>query len=113
MALVRHVSLRLGSCAMRSGRPALVLTSTYDLWVGNTSDNVVNLDAGELFGFSTGNYEEVTFPSSLETFASIWGDGQMKFSFLGRRLCFELFFQSEWVTSDQKPSFFGADFMSI
>lgn len=73
---------------MRSGRPALVLTSSYDLWIGNSSDNVVNLDAGELFGFSTGNYEEVTFPSFLETcvwlqrFAWIWGAGRLADFFL-------------------------------
>ena len=50
---------RLGSCAMRSGKPALVLTSAFDLWIGNQTDAQVNVAPGELFGFSTGSYEEV------------------------------------------------------
>ena len=44
---------------MRSGKPALVLTSTFDLWIGNQTDAQVNLTPGELFGFSTGSYEKV------------------------------------------------------
>lgn len=50
---------------MRSGKPALVLTTGFDLWIGNTSDSQLAVEPGELFGFSTGAYEEVTVHSSL------------------------------------------------
>lgn len=66
---------RIGSCGMRNGRPALALSSNFDLWIGNTSDMQLPLEAGELFGFSTGNYEEVTVPSVLDLvpcFFCIW-----------------------------------------
>eukprot|EP00438_Fugacium_kawagutii_P007288 Skav235682 [mRNA] locus=scaffold280:19379:22054:+ [translate_table: standard] len=51
---------RLGSVAMRANKPALVLTSDFDLWAGNSGDTQLNLEPGELFGFSTGQYEDAT-----------------------------------------------------
>ena len=45
---------------MRANRPAIVLTSDYELWIGNPGDAPLALEPSELFGFSTGAYEEVT-----------------------------------------------------
>lgn len=53
---------------MRSNKPALVLSNTFELWLGNTSDTQLQVDPGELFGFSTGSYEEVTVASHLAFF---------------------------------------------
>eukprot|EP00438_Fugacium_kawagutii_P023793 Skav228140 [mRNA] locus=scaffold2683:22736:26272:- [translate_table: standard] len=52
-------------------KPALVLTSSYDLWVGNTSDSQLPLEPGELFGFSTGAYEDVVLRCSSHSNSNI------------------------------------------
>ena len=49
---------RLGSINMTAKRPAVVITNDLDIWIGNTSDAAITLGPIELFGFSTGTFEE-------------------------------------------------------
>lgn len=45
---------------MKNGKPAVVITDGLEIWLGNTSDQNLRVAAGELFGFGTGQFEEVT-----------------------------------------------------
>ena len=51
---------------MTAKRPAVVMTSELDIWVGNTTDVACTLGPVELFGFSTGSFEEVVSRGSLD-----------------------------------------------
>ena len=47
---------------MKAGRPGLALTSSLGLYIGNTSDEALVVGPMELFGFSTGGFEECYCP---------------------------------------------------
>ena len=49
---------RLGSTAPRPGKPTVVLTKSFHLWLCDASADDLQLEAGELFGFGTGAYSE-------------------------------------------------------
>ena len=51
---------------MTGKRPAVVMTNELDIWVGNTSDVACTLGPVELFGFSTGSFEEVVSRGNLD-----------------------------------------------
>ena len=48
----------LARCAGRQNKPSLCITKKLDVWLGNETTEVLQLSAGELFGFNTGNFEE-------------------------------------------------------
>lgn len=56
---------RLGAIGMTAKRPAVVVTRDGDIWIGNTTDSACTMGPVELFGFSTGTFEEVTLRGSL------------------------------------------------
>lgn len=62
---------------MKNGKPAVVITDGLEIWLGNTSDQNLRVAAGELFGFGTGQFEEVTKSGCL-----IDGSFQILFWFL-------------------------------
>jgi len=45
---------------VKNGKPAIVITDGFDIWLGNTSDQNMRVAAGEFFGFGTGQFEEIT-----------------------------------------------------
>lgn len=42
----------------KSGRPAIVVTTKFALWVGNETDAEMTVGPCSLFGFNTGDFEE-------------------------------------------------------
>lgn len=51
---------------MKGAKPALALTAT-GFWLGNLSDEAQNYGPCELYGFSTGSFEEVYVPRPLSS----------------------------------------------
>ena len=54
--------------AMKAPKPALALTASMAIWIGNTSQEVQTFGPMELYGFSTGSFEECYLPRSLARF---------------------------------------------
>ena len=53
------IAVRLGACDAKGRRPAIVITSSFEVWIGNPSGTEgMNVEAQELFGFGVGDYEE-------------------------------------------------------
>lgn len=48
---------RLVESAAVGKRPSIIISDTYEVWIGNTTDAALNLTCGELFGFGTGLFE--------------------------------------------------------
>ena len=51
--------------AAARGKPALVVDSSYQLWVGNESSEEVHLEPGEIAGFNLGTFEEKIVAGSV------------------------------------------------
>ncbi|CAK9066087.1 unnamed protein product [Durusdinium trenchii] len=51
-------SPRRAECAMVGKKPAIAITQDFSLFIGNTSDAELALDAGELFGFGRGTFDQ-------------------------------------------------------
>ena len=51
------IHLRLGLTAPRAGKPSIMVSDKYEVWLGNLGTAVLDLEPGELFGFGTGSYE--------------------------------------------------------
>ena len=52
-------SARLGFVEGKNGKPHIVVTSAFHVWIGNPHDNDgLNVQSQELFGFGLGEYEE-------------------------------------------------------
>ena len=49
---------RRAECAMVGKKPAIAITQDFSLFIGNTSDAELALDAGELFGFRRGTFDQ-------------------------------------------------------
>eukprot|EP00435_Cladocopium_sp_Y103_P049721 s1511_g15.t1 len=50
---------RLGACDAKGMRPSIVITSSFEVWIGNPSQTEgMNVEAQELFGFGIGDFEE-------------------------------------------------------
>ena len=57
-----HVGLscgnfRLGAVAGKGGKPTMVLTKDFHVWLLNSTSEAMEMDAEELFGFGTGQYQ--------------------------------------------------------
>lgn len=48
---------RLAEAVAVGKRPHVVISSSYEVWIGNLTDSALTLACGELFGFGTGSYE--------------------------------------------------------
>lgn len=48
---------RKSECALTGKKPAIVICDSFAVWLGNTTDADMTLEAGELFGFGRGTYE--------------------------------------------------------
>ncbi|CAK9054749.1 FO synthase subunit 1 [Durusdinium trenchii] len=57
---------RRASTQMTKKRPAIVIAQDFSIWIGNTSEQSVTFEPGELLGFGTGAFEEkvISDPSS-------------------------------------------------
>ena len=62
--LAPWLCFRLGAINMTAKRPAVVITTDLDIWVGNMSDTACTMGPTELFGYNTGSYEEVVVPGN-------------------------------------------------
>lgn len=62
--IVPRLCFRLGAISMTAKRPAVVITTDLDIWVGNTTDTACTMGPVELFGYNTGAYEEVVVPGN-------------------------------------------------
>ncbi|CAK9075367.1 unnamed protein product, partial [Durusdinium trenchii] len=49
---------RRASTQMTKKRPAIVIAQDFSIWIGNTSEQSVTFEPGELLGFGTGAFEE-------------------------------------------------------
>lgn len=49
--------MRLAVLPGRPGKPTILVTKEYKIYLGNLTDEAVELTAGELFGFGTGAFE--------------------------------------------------------
>lgn len=49
---------RLGFCQGRNGRPSVLITKEFEIYVGNLENTDLSVPSGELFGFFTGSYEQ-------------------------------------------------------
>ena len=53
------LAVRLGASDAKGKRPAVVITSSFEVWIGNPSATEgMNVEAQELFGFGVGDFEE-------------------------------------------------------
>ncbi|CAK9097476.1 FO synthase subunit 1 [Durusdinium trenchii] len=51
---------RLGAVPGKNGKPTMVLSADFHVWLLNTSEEPMDVPPGELFGFGTGEAEETT-----------------------------------------------------
>ena len=58
--LILHyvATLRLGATIQKAGKPAVYISTKFELWLGNASDSDMLLKPGEILGFGTGSYKE-------------------------------------------------------
>ncbi|CAK9097688.1 FO synthase subunit 1, partial [Durusdinium trenchii] len=64
---------RLGAVAGKGGKPTMVLTKDFHVWLLNSTSEAMEMDAGELFGFGTGQYQnQVVSRESEETLGLAW-----------------------------------------
>ncbi|CAK9050867.1 unnamed protein product [Durusdinium trenchii] len=49
---------RLGNALPTKNKPAVLISTSMCLWIGNTTDNPMAVEAGELCGFGTGSFEK-------------------------------------------------------
>lgn len=56
---------RLGVCAGRNGKPTMILDKNFHLWLTNPTADSMEISAGELFGFGTGQYQNVVVQRSF------------------------------------------------
>ena len=42
----------------KATKPAIIIDSHYQVWLGNVNDTELEVTAGDLFGFGTGTYGE-------------------------------------------------------
>jgi len=49
----------LGVCTGRSGKPTIILDKNFHVWLTNPTGDSMEISAGELFGFGTGQYQNV------------------------------------------------------
>ena len=49
---------RKAYCPANKGKPALVISTDFGLYVGNESDQEMQLSASELCGFNTGSFQQ-------------------------------------------------------
>ncbi|CAK9076028.1 unnamed protein product [Durusdinium trenchii] len=64
---------RLGALPGRAGKPTLALDKDFHLWLVNSSNEEMEVTAGELFGFGTGSYNtQVVTREAEETNGLAW-----------------------------------------
>ena len=56
---------RLGVCAGRSGKPTIILDKNFHVWLTNPTGDSMDISAGELFGFGTGQYQNAVVQRSF------------------------------------------------
>ncbi len=64
--------MRLALLPGRPGKPTILVTKDYKIFLGNLTDEELKVDQGELFGFGTGNFEVKLISGSL-AFNAFWG----------------------------------------
>lgn len=52
-------NVRLGVCVGKNGKPTVVIDQAHNIWLLNSSDETMDVTAGELFGFGTGAYTTI------------------------------------------------------
>ena len=50
--------IRLATAAGARGKPSVVISKNYDIFLGNEGNSAVDLSAAEIFGFNTGTFTE-------------------------------------------------------
>lgn len=50
-------AIRLAFCPGRNGKPAIFISKTFDIYIGNLSDDEIVLPPQDLFGSNTGAFE--------------------------------------------------------
>lgn len=58
--------LRLAVCPGKPGRPTIVISKSFNIYLGNTGDEEMLVKEGELFGFGTGSFEVKLIQGSLK-----------------------------------------------
>lgn len=57
MSCFLKLCLRLATCPGRGNKPTIVVTKDFKIYLGNFTDNTLEVEAGELFAFNTGSFE--------------------------------------------------------
>lgn len=48
---------RLAFAAGKNGKPSILISASFDLYVGNLTNEEISLSPGELCGFNTGSFD--------------------------------------------------------
>lgn len=49
---------RKAECGAAGKKPSIAIDETFGIWLGNLTDADITVQAGELFGFGRGSYEQ-------------------------------------------------------
>lgn len=61
------VSVRLAVCPGKGGKPSVLITKTFEIYLGNPTDDEMLVQSCDIIGFYTGTFEIKTIKSTLET----------------------------------------------